>query len=62
MMIDEKTIETVRRMTPAQRLEIGLGLMDLVWGFLVHLPVEERQRRLKLARRPWNLPPAPMEE
>jgi hypothetical protein len=61
-MIDERMIESVRRMTPAERLRLGLDLMNFAWRFLDRLPIEERQRRLDLARRPWRPPPLPMEE
>ena len=45
-------------MTPAERLKIGLDLTDLAWRFLLRLPPAEIQRRLELARAPWNPPPA----
>ncbi|MFY9346004.1 MAG: hypothetical protein WAT39_26170 [Planctomycetota bacterium] len=61
-MIDEATLERIRQMTPAERLAMGMALLDQAWGFLMHLPVAERQRRLDLARPPWNPPPGPMQE
>jgi hypothetical protein len=56
-MLHSESLDSYRRMTPAERLRIGLDLMDFGWGFLLALPPEERQRRLDLARQPWN-PPA----
>lgn len=47
-------------MKPEERLRIALDLIDLGWRFLLRLPVEEAERRLELAREPWN-PPAPAE-
>ena len=45
-------------MSPAERLKIALDLTDLAWQFLLRLPAEERERRLAIAREPWNPPPA----
>ena len=53
-MLSEQDIERFRRMTPAERLRIGLDLTDLAWRFLLRLPPEEAQRRLDLAREPWR--------
>jgi hypothetical protein len=61
-MIDEKTLERLRKTAPRERLEIGLALMNLVRQFLVNHPVEELRRRLAIAWKPWNLPPGPTEE
>ena len=61
-MIGPKELELIRRMTPAERIEMGLGLLRLAWDFMANLPPAEIQRRLDLAKRPWNPPPAPMEE
>lgn len=47
-------LERWRAMSPADRLRIGLELMDMAWLFLQHLPPEEAQRRLDLAREPWR--------
>jgi hypothetical protein len=61
-VIDAATLERFRQMTPAERLALGMALLEMAWGFLMHLPPEERQRRLRLARPPWNPPPGPMQE
>ncbi len=61
-MIGPEEIEQLRRMTPAQRIEMGLGLLRLAWAFLANLPAAEVQRRLDLSKQPWNPPPGPMEE
>lgn len=58
-MLSKDDIERFRRMEPAERLKIGLDLTDLAWRFLLRLPPEEIQRRLDLAREPWNPPPSP---
>ena len=58
-MLHAEDIERFRRMTPAERLKIGLDLTELSWRFLVRLPPEEAQRRLDLGRVPWNPPPDP---
>jgi hypothetical protein len=51
-------LERFKRMKPEERLKIGLDLTDSAWRFLLRLPPAEIQRRLELARGPWN-PPAP---
>jgi len=61
-MIGAKEIEQIKLMTPGERIEMGLGLLRLAWAFWADLPKQEIQRRLDLAKRPWNPPPAPMEE
>jgi len=61
-VIGPKELERIRRMTPGERIEMGLQLLQQAWDFLARLPKEEAQRRLDLAKKPWNLPPAPMEE
>ena len=61
-MIGANEIEQIKRVTPGERIEMGLALLDLAWDFWADLPKEEIQRRLDLAKRPWNPPPAPMEE
>jgi hypothetical protein len=61
-MIDAATLEKLKRMTPGERLAMGMNLLDIAWGFLMHLPAEERLRRLQLARPAWNPPPGPMQE
>jgi hypothetical protein len=57
-MLHEEDLERLRRLTPAERLRIGLDLTDLAWRFLLRLPPEEAQRRIDLGREPWN-PPEP---
>ena len=52
-------LERWRAMRPEERLRIGLDLTDLAWRFLLRLSVEEAQRRLDLAREPWNPPKSP---
>jgi hypothetical protein len=47
-----------RAMSPAERARIGVDLTDLAWRFLLRLSAEESQRRLDLAREPWNTPDA----
>jgi hypothetical protein len=49
-------------MTAAERLRIGLDLMNYGWKFLERLPPEERARQWKLAQSEWNEPPDPMED
>jgi hypothetical protein len=61
-MIGPAELEQIRKLTPGERVELGLELLDLAWGFLMHLPAEEIQRRLDLGKQRWNPPPAPMEE
>jgi hypothetical protein len=61
-MLHAEYPESLKRMTPEQRFEIADDLTRLAWDCLMLLPPEERQRRLDLARQPWNPPPAPMEE
>jgi hypothetical protein len=62
-MLHPKDIERFRRMSPEERVRIGLDLADLGWQFLLTLTPEERQRRMDLVKaRPWNPPPGPMEE
>jgi hypothetical protein len=51
-------LERWRKMSPAERLRIALDLTDLAWQFLLRLPAEERERRLAIAREPWNPPPS----
>jgi hypothetical protein len=56
-MLHPEYLESVRKMTPAERLEIAFSLADMGWRFLRTLPPEEEQRRLRIARgRPWNPP------
>ena len=55
-MLHEEDLARFRRMTPAERLKIGLDLTDMAWRFLLRLPPEEIQRRLDLGREPWNPP------
>jgi hypothetical protein len=57
-VLSSEDIERFRRMKPAERLRIGLDLTDLAWRFLLRLRPQEMQRRLDLARQPWN-PPRP---
>ncbi len=61
-MIGTRDLEDIRKLTPGQRIELGLELLDLAWGFMLHLPEAEIQRRLVLSKQRWNPPPAPMEE
>jgi len=56
-MLTKEDVERFRKMKPVERLRIGLDLTDLAWRFLLRLPPEEIQRRLDLAREPWNPPP-----
>lgn len=55
-MLHPEYLESLRKMTPAERLKLSLDLMDLGFAFLYRLPPEEIQRRLDLSRQPWNLP------
>jgi hypothetical protein len=57
-VLDARDLERLRRLTPAERLRLGLDLTDLAWRFLMRLPPEEAQRRLDLGRERWNPPPA----
>lgn len=61
-MIGPEELEKIRAMTPGQRLQLGLQLMNLAWEMMRHLPKEEIQRRLDLAKEPWNPPPGRMQE
>lgn len=56
-MLRPEDVERLRELTPAERVLIGLDLTDLAWRFLATLSPEEEQRRLDLAREPWNPPP-----
>ena len=58
-VLNVEDIDRFRKMTPAQRLMVGLDLPDLAWRFLLRHPAEEIQKRLDLAREPWNPPAAP---
>jgi hypothetical protein len=47
-----EALERIRRMTPGERLALGMALTETAWGFMKHLPREERERRLRLRRGP----------
>ncbi len=55
-VLHPEDLERLRRMSPEDRLRIGLDLTDLAWRFLMLLPREEAQRRLELAREAWDPP------
>jgi hypothetical protein len=62
-VLHAEDIERFRRMTPEERIRLGLDLANLGWLFLERLSPEERQRRIDLMKRqPWRPPPGPMEE
>lgn len=60
-VIRDKDIEALRKLTPGQRAVMGIEATRTAWRFLLQLPAAERQRRLDLAREPWN-PPRPPEK
>ncbi len=60
-MLRDEDIEALRRLTPGQRILMGIDATRTAWRFLMTLPPAERQRRLDLAREPWN-PPKPVEK
>jgi len=57
-VIRDQDIEALRKLTPGQRAVMGIEATRVAWRFLLQLPPAERQRRLDLAREPWN-PPRP---
>ncbi len=57
-MLHPEYLESLRRISPGDRLRMTLDLMDLGWAFLFLNPPQEIERRLRLARRPWNPPQA----
>ena len=60
-MIRDEDIEALRKLTPGQRAVMGIEATRVAWRFLMQLPPAERQRRLDLAREPWNPPRRPDE-
>jgi hypothetical protein len=55
-MLSEEDIERLRRLSPSDRVRMGLDATRLAWRFLRNLTPEECQRRLDRAREPWNPP------
>jgi hypothetical protein len=58
-VIRDQDIEALRKLTPGQRVVMGIEATRAAWRFLLRLPPAERQRRLDLAREPWNPPRRP---
>lgn len=50
-MLSEEQLEAYRRMTPAQKWEETMMLLDFGWEILMSLPAEERERRIEIMRR-----------
>jgi hypothetical protein len=50
-MLSEERLEAYRKMTPAQKWEETMMLLDFGWEILLSLPQEERERRLEIMRR-----------
>ncbi len=50
-MLSKERLEAYRRMTPAEKWEQTLMLLDFGWEMLMSLPAEERERRLEIMRR-----------
>jgi len=58
-MLHDAQIRSLRSLSAAQRLRLGLDLTDVAWRFLASLPPAEAQRRLELGREPWDPPRVP---
>jgi hypothetical protein len=50
-MLSKERLEAYRKMTPAQKWEETLMLLDFGWEILSSLPHAERERRLAIMRR-----------
>lgn len=50
-VLSKERLEAYRRMTPAQKWQETLLLLDYGWEMLLRLPYEERERRLAIMRR-----------
>jgi len=50
-MLSKERLEALRKMTPAQKWEETMMLLDFGWEILSSLPYEERERRLAIMRR-----------